>query len=129
MGDVGSGRLPYEEARRELMKLHGVGPKAADCILLFAFQKYEAFPVDVWIRRIMQEHYLPESENRCSADWQGIRYDSPVCPGAFRGVLWLGAGVSVRGEGWIPRPGKTTGSGCLRLLNDRALPRHINRNL
>jgi N-glycosylase/DNA lyase len=53
-------RLPYEEARRELMKLHGVGPKAADCILLFAFQKYEAFPVDVWIRRIMQEHYLPE---------------------------------------------------------------------
>jgi N-glycosylase/DNA lyase len=52
--------LPYEEARRELMKLHGVGPKAADCILLFAFQKNEAFPVDVWIRRIMQEHYLPD---------------------------------------------------------------------
>jgi N-glycosylase/DNA lyase len=52
-------RLPYEEARRELMKLSGVGPKAADCILLFAFQKYEAFPVDVWIRRIMQQYYLP----------------------------------------------------------------------
>jgi N-glycosylase/DNA lyase len=52
--------LPYEEARRELMKLSGVGPKAADCILLFAFQKYEAFPVDVWIRRIMQQNYLPE---------------------------------------------------------------------
>ncbi|MFA6333500.1 MAG: DNA glycosylase [Methanoregula sp.] len=53
-------RLPYEAARKELMKLHGVGPKAADCILLFAFQKYEAFPVDVWIRRIMQAHYLPK---------------------------------------------------------------------
>jgi N-glycosylase/DNA lyase len=53
-------RLPYGEARRELMKLHGVGPKAADCILLFAFQKYEAFPVDIWIRRIVQQHYLPE---------------------------------------------------------------------
>jgi N-glycosylase/DNA lyase len=52
-------RLPYEDARKELMKLHGIGPKAADCILLFAFQNYEAFPVDVWIRRIMQEHYLP----------------------------------------------------------------------
>lgn len=51
-------RLPYEEARKELMKLHGVGPKAADCILLFAFQKYEAFPVDVWIRRIMQQNYI-----------------------------------------------------------------------
>lgn len=52
--------LPCEEGRRELMRLTGVGPKAADCILLFAFQKYDAFPVDVWIRRIMQEHYLPD---------------------------------------------------------------------
>lgn len=51
--------LPYEQAREHLMKLHGVGPKAADCILLFAYQKYEAFPVDVWIRRIMAAHYLP----------------------------------------------------------------------
>jgi N-glycosylase/DNA lyase len=51
-------RLPYEDARKELMKLHGVGPKAADCILLFAFQKYEAFPVDVWIRRIIQQNYI-----------------------------------------------------------------------
>jgi N-glycosylase/DNA lyase len=50
--------LPYGDARKELMKLHGVGPKAADCILLFSFQKYEAFPVDVWIRRIMQQNYL-----------------------------------------------------------------------
>ena len=50
--------LPYEDARRQLMKLPGVGPKAADCILLFAFQKYEAFPVDVWIRRIMQHNYI-----------------------------------------------------------------------
>ena len=50
--------MPFEAARRELMKLSGVGPKAADCILLFAFQKYEAFPVDVWIRRIMQQHYI-----------------------------------------------------------------------
>lgn len=53
-------KLPYEEGRKQLMTLHGIGPKAADCILLFAFQKYEAFPVDVWIRRIMQEHYLPD---------------------------------------------------------------------
>ncbi|MFA6226100.1 MAG: DNA glycosylase [Methanoregula sp.] len=52
-------KLPYEDARKDMMKLHGVGPKAADCILLFAFQKYEAFPVDVWIRRIMQQNYLP----------------------------------------------------------------------
>lgn len=52
--------LPYDAAHKELLHLHGVGPKAADCILLFAFQKYDAFPVDVWIRRIMREHYLPD---------------------------------------------------------------------
>jgi N-glycosylase/DNA lyase len=50
--------LPYEEAHRQMMKFSGIGPKAADCVLLFAFQKYEAFPVDVWIRRIMREHYI-----------------------------------------------------------------------
>ncbi|MDD1675624.1 MAG: 8-oxoguanine DNA glycosylase [Methanomicrobiales archaeon] len=49
--------LPYENARKDLTRLRGIGPKAADCILLFAFQKYESFPVDVWIRRIMQESY------------------------------------------------------------------------
>jgi len=53
-------KLGYEDARKELMKLKGVGPKAADCILLFAFQKYESFPVDVWIRRIIRENYLPD---------------------------------------------------------------------
>jgi N-glycosylase/DNA lyase len=49
---------PFEKARGELMKFPGVGPKAADCILLFGFQKYEAFPVDVWIRRIMHHNYI-----------------------------------------------------------------------
>jgi len=49
---------PFDEARRYLMKFPGVGPKAADCILLFAFQKYEAFPVDVWIRRIIHHNYI-----------------------------------------------------------------------
>ena len=66
--------LPFEDARRELMKLKGVGPKAADCILLFAFQKYEAFPVDVWIRRIMQQNYLPDLS--ASSHLTGREYDA-----------------------------------------------------
>jgi N-glycosylase/DNA lyase len=53
--------LGYGPARQELMRLMGVGPKVADCVLLFGFQKYEAFPVDVWIARIMQHCYgIPE---------------------------------------------------------------------
>ncbi|ACL15925.1 DNA-3-methyladenine glycosylase family protein [Methanosphaerula palustris] len=51
---------PFEEARQVLTRLPGIGPKAADCVLLFGFSRYEAFPVDVWIRRIMQQFY-PET--------------------------------------------------------------------
>jgi len=50
--------MQYDEAHRELMQCAGVGPKAADCILLFAFQKYEAFPVDVWILRALRTLYF-----------------------------------------------------------------------
>jgi N-glycosylase/DNA lyase len=67
-------QLPYKDARKELMKLQGIGPKAADCILLFAFQKYEAFPVDVWIRRIMQQQYLPSIVSGSSLT--GKEYDT-----------------------------------------------------
>jgi N-glycosylase/DNA lyase len=52
------GRLPIREARGALLSLPGVGPKAADCILLFGYHRLLAFPVDVWIRRIMYAHYL-----------------------------------------------------------------------
>ncbi|NYT06310.1 MAG: 8-oxoguanine DNA glycosylase [Methanomicrobiales archaeon] len=47
----------YPEAARELRRFPGVGPKVADCILLFGFGQYEAFPVDVWIRRLMVRAY------------------------------------------------------------------------
>jgi len=51
-------QLNYEEAKEKLMELDGVGGKVADCVLLFGFQKYEAFPVDVWIARIMRKIYF-----------------------------------------------------------------------
>lgn len=51
--------LPYLQARKEIMQLPGVGPKVADCVLLYSMGKLEAFPVDTWTRRIIQQHYLP----------------------------------------------------------------------
>ena len=45
------------DAKAELMKIKGVGGKVADCILLFAMQRYKTFPKDVWIKRIMKEEY------------------------------------------------------------------------
>jgi len=53
-------KMNLEDARKELQILPGVGPKVADCILLFAFDRKESFPVDVWIKRIMEELYLKE---------------------------------------------------------------------
>ena len=51
--------LDYAAARAELTKLHGVGIKIADCVLLFAYGFDSAFPVDVWIERALQQLYFP----------------------------------------------------------------------
>jgi N-glycosylase/DNA lyase len=50
-------QLPYEQAKRELMSLAGVGAKVADCVLLFGFGVLQAFPVDVWVKRVLLNHY------------------------------------------------------------------------
>jgi N-glycosylase/DNA lyase len=52
------GGLPFQEARSALLTFPGIGPKAADCILLFGFHRLRSFPVDVWIRRMMYAYYL-----------------------------------------------------------------------
>lgn len=44
--------------RDELLKLDGVGPKVADCILLFSLKRLDVFPIDVWVRRVMNELYI-----------------------------------------------------------------------
>lgn len=46
--------MPVDEARNELMKITGVGPKVADCALLFSHKHIDAFPKDVWIKRAME---------------------------------------------------------------------------
>jgi N-glycosylase/DNA lyase len=49
--------LPYADAKKALLNFSGVGPKVADCVLLFSLGKTEAFPVDVWVKRIMLKYY------------------------------------------------------------------------
>lgn len=55
-------KMEYGSAKRELMRISGVGEKVADCILLFSMKKKEAFPVDTWIKKVMSELYQ-ESQN------------------------------------------------------------------
>lgn len=65
------GRADYKTGKAMLQRIVGVGDKVADCVLLFAYHKTEAFPSDVWIKRIMAEYYkngLPE----CAVGEKGI---------------------------------------------------------
>jgi len=47
-------KAPVDEARQALMSLHGVGPKVADCVMLFGLHRLEAMPRDVWIKRALE---------------------------------------------------------------------------
>ena len=50
--------IDTNQMREELLKLDGVGPKVADCILLFALKRLDVFPIDVWVRRVMNDLYI-----------------------------------------------------------------------
>ena len=52
----------YKKAREKLFTLSGVGLKVADCVTLFSLEKLEAFPVDVWIKRVILRHYANHFE-------------------------------------------------------------------
>lgn len=49
--------LDTEEAKATLTQIPGVGPKVADCVLLFGYGKYDAFPIDTWIKKVLIDHY------------------------------------------------------------------------
>lgn len=56
-------KASYKEALDYLTGLCGVGPKVANCILLFSMEKYESFPIDVWVRRLMSVLYGTDENN------------------------------------------------------------------
>ena len=64
---VGSGEADLEawsalsdaDLQKKLCGLPGVGPKIANCVMLFAYERLRAFPIDVWIERVLRQHYLP----------------------------------------------------------------------
>ncbi len=50
-------KLSDEELRDRLLKLYGVGIKVANCVMLFGYHRIAAFPIDVWIQKMIDEHY------------------------------------------------------------------------
>jgi N-glycosylase/DNA lyase len=51
--------LSDAELRKHLCALPGVGPKIANCVMLFAYERLRAFPIDVWIERVLRQQYFP----------------------------------------------------------------------
>ncbi len=73
-GDVNFAEIeknPIDFGREELQKIKGVGAKVAECTLLYGFHKIEAFPIDVWVKRIMAEMY-PNGLPECTKGTEGI---------------------------------------------------------
>ncbi len=52
-------QLPDESLRERLCSLPGVGAKVANCVMLFAYERLRAFPIDVWIERVLRQKYFP----------------------------------------------------------------------
>lgn len=63
--------MPLDSARAALTSLYGVGPKVADCVLLYGFGRMECFPRDVWIRRALAQLY-PQGFPDAFSDVAGI---------------------------------------------------------
>lgn len=73
-GEVDFGKIeasPIETGREELIKIKGVGKKVAECTLLYGFGKLQAFPTDVWVKRVVGEMY-PNGLPDCIDGYDGI---------------------------------------------------------
>ena len=72
-------RKDYEDAKEAIMEIDGVGDKVADCIMLFAYNKMEAFPIDTWVKRVLETVYfdgrkkkIRELHQFASERWPGM---------------------------------------------------------
>lgn len=63
--------LNTTDARKKLLTLKGVGPKVADCILLFGFNKRDVFPLDTWMEKVFHERFDEKEKNRVKMALKG----------------------------------------------------------
>jgi len=77
----------YEHARNQLLSLPGVGQKVADCVLLFSLDKLKAFPVDVWMKRIILKYYSSHFEPLFT---EKIRNKRSLTPREYREISLFG---------------------------------------
>lgn len=71
--------LSFKEAKEKLKIIKGVGEKVSSCVLLFAYNNMTAFPVDVWIKKVLEEYY-----------YDGLNSQILTCPGLAQQLLFYG---------------------------------------
>ncbi len=71
LGEVASAKS-YDDAAKMLMSISGVGPKVAACALLFGFGRTDAFPVDVWIKKVIEKRFEGGLDHSVFGDYAGI---------------------------------------------------------
>ncbi|NYZ75069.1 8-oxoguanine DNA glycosylase [Candidatus Micrarchaeota archaeon] len=76
-------KLSYEKAREKLMNHLGIGPKVADCVCLYALEKLEAFPIDAWMKKVLEKKYGKKEGYAKSAEFARKRF------GRFAGYAQL----------------------------------------
>ena len=64
--------MSLDSALQTLMQIKGVGPKVASCVLLFGFSKFDAFPIDVWVKKILANYYSDGIPDALSGKYAGI---------------------------------------------------------
>ena len=62
----------FEDAKTELLRIKGVGDKVAECVMLFSLGFYQAFPKDVWVRRVIEKYYGPSFSPEVFGEYAGI---------------------------------------------------------
>lgn len=65
-------KIPYEDAKKQLLSLNGIGEKVANCAVLFGLHHMEAFPVDVWMKRALKEHFPTDFRPEELGDYAGL---------------------------------------------------------
>lgn len=64
--------MPFDEAKAALLGIHGVGGKVANCVLLYGLYKLDAFPVDVWMKRALDNYFPKGFDHRVFGEYAGI---------------------------------------------------------
>ncbi len=87
------------DARNGLMCFAGVGPKVADCIMLFSMAKFDAFPVDVWVKRVMEHYYLKKDTPLAEIRRYANRKFGPIAGVAQQYLFYYARGTMGKAAG------------------------------